>query len=897
MRQRGIYAIWLALAVIVVAAAPPAMSGVSGKISGEVIDKTTGEPIVGASVLVLGSEIGTQTDVDGEFFIINLAVGKHDIRVSSIGYESITKMEVRVLVDLTTPVDFEINESTLELGQSIVVYAEDPVIQHDLTSSRVIYTADRLENLPNIVSIQSILTNYPGVVVGRDDRLHIRGGRSGQVAYYYDGFSVQDPFMAAAGIRIMPSALEELSLTSSGFSAEYGEALSGIVNAVTREGGTSYHGGVKFYEGATHRYDVNKGDWGKLDRSDNRSVTFDASGPVPGLDPKKVTFFSAGEYLTNGTSLPNNARTSYTYLTKLSIKPTARMKIKTNFTYYQREGDAYNHRDVNGISYDFNLDGLSAFKQDSYLLGVTGTYAFNEALIVNATVNRFKSYTKTAPKHLMDKHWSQWPGYEEIDGEYSGWIQDSNYLGYYDPSDLLQASGFTVGDDYDPSYFESQAIHNGLKLDVTAQLNKTHQLRAGVDAKQYETGWDSRQFYNAKPYGETYSNQPLFASAFIQDKMEYKDFIVNLGLRMDYRDADISYNITAQDSAAWQSRDTDPNYVNAETKTRVSPRLGISFPISEKSKMHFNYGFYYQFPRLDYMNTNLDGDITSGLPLLGNPDLDPEQTVSYELGLDHLIGDLFHLNVTAYYKDIEDLVTTRPAYRLLGGGSVTLFENGDYGSVKGFDVHLEKLASTSYFSGSVSYGYMIATGNGSSALEPYYTYITALTDTLAPVTEYPLDYDQRHTLTAVLDYRVPREFKGQFLGVPIPSAWGLNMVGRYGSGLPYTPTDAFGNRLGERNDARLPATYTVDMRFNKDFWLPSSGYELQFFAEVDNLFNRLNVIDVYSRTGQPDDDGSDQIAASVEEQEVVDRLDRLYDHDPLNYTPPRTVRLGLGLKF
>ena len=115
------------------------LAGVSGKISGEVIDADSGDPVVGATVRVVGTEQVTMTDVDGEYFVINLPVGKHDVSVSSVGYETLIKKEVRVLVDLTTPVDFELDRTTIELGQEVVVYAQDPVIQRDLTASRVIF--------------------------------------------------------------------------------------------------------------------------------------------------------------------------------------------------------------------------------------------------------------------------------------------------------------------------------------------------------------------------------------------------------------------------------------------------------------------------------------------------------------------------------------------------------------------------------------------------------------------------------------------------------------------------------------------------------------------------------------------------------------------------------------
>ena len=141
----------------------------------------------------------------------------------------------------------------------------------------------------------------------------------------------------------------------------------------------------------------------------------------------------------------------------------------------------------------------------------------------------------------------------------------------------------------------------------------------------------------------------------------------------------------------------------------------------------------------------------------------------------------------------------------------------DYGSVEGFDISLERIKTgDEIVTGSISYSYMTATGNASSAEEAYYTYITD-PDEVAPIIEYPLDFDQRHTVTGVLDVSVPRGWKGKLFGLSLPDSWGLTMVGYYGSGLPYTKIDAAGERVGTRNDLRLPMTYSFDMRFNKDF--------------------------------------------------------------------------------
>lgn len=872
------------------------VTSTSGKISGEVIDAETGNPIEGATVRINGTSHATMTDLDGEFYIINMPSGKYNVVISFVGYESIIKKDVRVLADLTSPVDFVLRKTAIELETQIVVSAANPIIQKDLTASRITFTAEQLRLLPNIVTIQSVLQNYPGVITDANNGLHVRGGRAGQISYYYDGLSVQDPFNNTIGIRIMPSALEELSLTSGGFTAEYGEALSGVVNAVTREGGSEYHGGMRLYEGLTHQYDVLVGDWKDLNFFSNRSGSFHLSGPMPNLDPKRNTFFVAGEYLRDPSYLPTNWNISYTGTAKLALRPISTMKVVGTFSYNKANGRQFDHRDQNGISYDLNLDGLPAFETEAYIAGLSGSYNFSEGMVLSAALNRFSSHQLVAPAHLMDTYWDQWPGYsEDTNGIYNGTIHEDNYLGSWDLTDPRQTAFFTVDDDFAPEYQLKNTEYNSAKASLVNQISKIHQLKGGLEYRKYSIEWDDKKFYNDNPYGEKYASGPTYASAYLQDKMEYDYFIINLGTRLDYANADIAYNITPRSKIEPDENAPDV-WVSATSKTRISPRLGVSFPISEKSMMHFNYGIYYQQPSYIDMYINLKGDISSGFPLLGNPDLKPERTTSYELGLDHLIGEDLRVDVTAYYKDVSDLVTTRSFFKE-AGNVVTQFTNDDYGSVKGFDIAIQKLPIGSYFSGAVSYSYMISSGNGSFAWEPYYTFLTSNEDTLAPITEYPLDFDQRHTVTGVVSYQVPRNQNIEFAGMRIPGAWAWSFVGHYGSGLPYTATDVRGNRLGERNENRLPANYTVDMRFNKDLYLFGNDEFMSFFIEVDNIFDERNVLSVYNRTGSPEDDGQLIGGSLSASQDLVDFYDRLSDHDPQNFSKPRTIRTGLEFNF
>lgn len=865
------------------------MAGTTGKIAGIVENEVTGEPIPGATIRVIGSDIVTQTDADGEYFIINLPAGIYSISVSIIGYENLIKEDVRVLLDLTTPVDFELEQVELPLQKQLKVYAKRPPIQRDLTASRGTLTSDRLMYLPNAITVDQVVANMAGTVIGRDSELHVRGGRSGTVAYIYDGFSIQDVFSGDAGIRLMPDALEEINLTLGGFPAEYGEALSGIVNAVSKEGTNSFHGKLKFYDGYSHKYSVEDGVWNDLSRTKNNALVYNLSGPLPHLTGQRSSFFTAGEYRTDDGYLPHNELEQYTQTAKVKLQPSPNWRITALGSYFKGKQQAYEHRNVNNYSYDFNLDGLGRIESLSYLYGLKSNYNLSEKSVLSLSYNHFFTETKRAPDHLFDTYWDEWPGYsEDSTGRYDGTIHEDNMQ----LAEEYFLTGFTYGDDFYPFYRYRKTSYDAFAFSITSQVNKQHQFRAGSEIRKYELFWDDKQFFNQFPYGEKYNEKPTYATIYAQDKLEVRDLIVNAGLRWDYLNSEVEY---------WPDVFNKESKVKSKSKSQISPRLGFSHPISDRSVIKFNYGYFFQAPNFRHMYTNLQGDISSGLPIVGNPDLKAEKTIAYELGLSHLISDDFRLDMTVYYKDIENLIAAREI-GIHGGNPVTQLVNEDYASAKGLDITLEKIKHGNW-SGMLVYSYLIAKGNSSSAYEAYYNYITNQVDSVIPVNEYPLAFDQRHTATLSFDYRVPPGWKGSLLGVPFPGAWGINLTAHYGSGLPYTITGDKGANLENNiNDGRLPSTYNIDMRFNKDVYLQGKDMFFSFFIEIENLFDRRNVIDVYNNTGRPDDDGrrydgGDPDGDGPGTADDVNRYYRLMAMDPQNYSQPRKMRVGLEFNF
>jgi outer membrane receptor protein involved in Fe transport len=866
----------------------PGTAGVTGKIAGIVTNAETGEPLQGATIKVQGTRLAAETDPDGEFYVINLPVGGYTVAVSMMGYETMILQDIRVLLDLTTPLEFPLNPSPVQIDRSVTVVAQRPLIQLDQTSSGASVTRDDIIHLANARNVMTVMSNMTGTVIDSDSSLHVRGGRHGSVSYFFDGFSIQDPFNSTMGMRIVPDALEELSLTSGGLAPEYGEALSGVVNAVTREGSDAFHGRVKVFDGATQPYDVTTGKYGGLKRTDNQMVVMDLSGPMMRIGDQPATFFGAAEYQTNGGYLPHSRLKLFSGVGKLVFFPSMRTKLTVNGSYYSNEMQDYEHRDVNGISYDFNLDGLGKIEKKAYLLGVKGNYTKSAKTVISLDANYFETRTKQAPERLFDLYWKDWPGYaEDSTGRYdseTGWIHDSNY----NVSPDYGYIGFTSGNDYMPYYLEKSAAYSGGRVSMLSQIDKYNQIKLGGDIRHYQLHWDNRQFFNEQPYGETYTAKPWFGAAYLQDKLELNDLIVNFGLRFDYLYSDVEY---------WHNPITKDFRKESKPKFQWSPRLGISHPISASAALHFNYGYLFQPPTASLLYANLQGNLESGFPLIGNPDLNAEKTVYYELGWTQVVDRDLRLSVTTYYKDIRNMIGAREVVDE-DLNHYTVFTNSDYGSTKGVDLSVQSV-NPGLFNWSINYSYMIANGNASEPYEWYYDYFTVENDRPdIPTREYPLSYDQRHNLSVVADFRVNRGEKLQVVGVTLPDAWGVNVLGRYGSGLAYTKTTADGYRVGSLNGERMPYTMRFDMRFDRSFYFTKGNSPfLNFFVEVENLFDRRNVADVYSSTGEPDDDGFLALNVNSPTYEQEKLWHELMAKDPQNYDHPRQVRVGMEFNF
>lgn len=802
-------------------------AGTTGKLAGTIKDAQTGEPLVGANVIIEGTSFGAATNVNGEYVILNISPGRYDVKFSFIGYETIVMQNVTIIVDQTTLLPVELNPQTIQVDE-IVVTARTPLVQKDVTSSISVITREEIDALP-VSSFTELLSLQAGVT-GSGSNLHVRGGRSNEVAYMIDGTIVVDPLLGGLATDINNDAIQEMSLLSGTFNAEYGNALSGVVNIVTRDGADKFSAKL---EARTSEFGVDR--YSSL--HENR-INGSLSGPI--IIPE-YNFFISGEIDKRGSYLPfgyNDTRSFFSKLTTTAI-PFIKISLSNRGSVGKRQ--SYSH------SYKYIPEQYLQRRTDSWqsTLSLTHTVANNIFYDVKAS------------------YFNQ--------GYYSGINKDTaDYLASNDTEYFEEyGNGFEFYKKSDPpELYDSRSATADFKADAVWQMGSMNEVKFGASFKKH---WLKLFYvYDPKrnfPYLNDYSTEPFEGAAYIQDKIELAYLVINIGLRFDYLNSNVEF----------RSNPLDPNsLVTVKSRSQLSPRFGIAHPISDRTKLHFSYGHFFQNPDFEYLFENNQYDLNVREPLFGQPNLDAQRTISYEVGLSHQFSDNVAMNLTAYYRDITGLIGTRYFFPYVDGRytGYTLYVNEDYANIRGFELTLD-VRPNRYFSGGLTYTYSIAKGSASSETEQY------------PGTEestqlYFLDFDRTHVFNASGTYTIPDGEGPMLFDAPIFENMDFSLIFKASSGAPYTPS---GRDIGfvEKNSLRQPGIYNLDLMIGKEFEFTSS-LRLRLFAEILNLTDHRNILYVYGDTGDPS-------------FTTVGGYSKEYMEDPSNFGPPRSIRLGFTLRF
>jgi outer membrane receptor protein involved in Fe transport len=906
-KMKSVHFVWLKSFLLIILLFPwNAHAGTTGKIAGRILDAKTNEPLIGANVIVQNTSRGSMTDIDGYYTINNIMPGKYSVVVSFVGYRKFTMTEVLVKIDLTTLVDAQM-QSEVILGAEVIVRAERPIVQKDLTSSSVTISSDDLKRIPT-ENIGQVVNLQAGVVSG-----HFRGGRSNEVSYLIDGVSVIDPFNGQLSVQIDNSSIREMEVISGTFNAEYGQAMSGVVNVVTQEGSPQYHGSISLYSGdyLTSHSDVFP-NISSLTSFRTKNVEGNISGPVPFVSG--VSFYMTGRYYYDNSYLYGKR------VYRVTDRKPAALTDGTGSTLQDMYGNPIYLIQASGDGAYVPMNPSERYSANGKLTYSIGVLKFSYGLFWDDSWNKYydHSYAWT-PDGIMNHYGTNLVqsfqithapsantyqtlklSYNKFD--YRGYLYenpfDTNYVdpGQGDPiSNYTFRSGGNQGGRYDRYSYTMIG-----QWSLSSQISRRHKISMGVDIKQHEIYNHNMSMLNQNnsltdpvtgnilfilgypnlgaPGNQEYRKFPLESSAYIQDKIEYDIMIINAGVRVDHFAPNSSYPLDLRNP----SRDT--NFVNygvmkrAVDKIQISPRVGISFPITDQGIIHFSYGHFFQIPSFENLYYNADYLITPSSTLsqrVGNPDLEPQRTVMYELGLQQVLFTNIGMEFTVYYRDIRNLLGVE-IINTYQGIKYARFINRDYANVKGFILSLDKRFAD-YYGVRLDYTYQLAQGNASDPLSAYYN------NQADPPVEtnkktVPLDWDQRSTLNLSVT-------------VGNPGSWNVGIIFQYGSGWPYSEDTRVSNGVRFENGGIKPSTFNVDMRAEKTFSFNNLNFTV--FALVYNLLDAKNEWGVNAASGRANIDLYTSEAGQLVGLNTIEQ----YVNNPSSFSPPRQIRLGITLDF
>jgi len=893
-------------------------------VRGTVTDAATGAPVTGAVVTLDPGGRGAVTDASGTYLIRQIRAGTYRATVRAIGFTPLSKDSVQVGGNATVVLDFKLQRPKVTLPGIVVQSRVDPELDPRVTATTQTITGEELRNLP-VTTLQEAVQLQAGVVGNS-----FRGGRVGEQTLIVDGMGVKNQLDAASGnvgLQIPTAALEEADVVTNGFSAQYGQALSGMINVVTRDGPEHFDANVDY---ETDRPMGNGADYG-LDR-----LVTTIGGPLFGgirfltvldaqarLDDAPVNAPAPSDTLDPRYAepwlLPHAAGEQYNLFGKLTIPLGAGNSLRL-----MGVGSAHQQ-----LLFDPQLKYAPLQAPGQSITGKLGLAHFQHASrpdSTNATIIdlRIGYFDKSAIRAPLVSQ----PDYRFGAFTFSGF--DFAGADIARSGDSAAAAGaipgfgtptFTPNTPWGvPAFFTSASPRGELiwnrfregraRLDLFFGRGPSTDFRVGGEyVRQRVQTFTRLQAYlpvadsGQAPVVSEFS--PFAAAGYGEWTQRLSDLTMVLGLRVD----------------AFSGRADTGTAAIGGTHVAVSPRFGVSTTLADAT-VTASYGRFAQAPDFQYLvNAAFDDTLRTGRTRRGNPNLGFETSTQYELRVRYRTSARTVLTIGAYVKRLDGLVASVPVG--LNPDSA-IFGNADYGDVRGMDVTFER-----EFDGVVgarlTYTLQSATATATNALDFYRRLrISPVGDTVYPANvTYPLDYDRRHSITVVLQGRVPD-------GAPAAVRdFRAGVVGQWGSALPYSPTNFSGDSLtGLPNSKRMSPEWTIDARLSRRLTLFGIGTE--FYVDVRNLTNRRNIVAVRRDTGSPqagdvqivqlaqqayaanpnpipyespryrrwadlNDDGL--IAGTSELLPLYERAAQDFLQPIFAYGPPRLVRLGAALDF
>ena len=918
----------------------------SGKISGKITDKKNNAPLVGANIIIVQTQAGTSADEEGFFNLINVSPGKYSVRIMMIGYKSVTIEAVVVSVNRTTSLDIELKQSVIE-SQEVVIYASKLSRKKDQTSSVKNISSEEIEILP-VEDLGAVVNMQAGVVAG-----HFRGGRSDEVSYMIDGVPVNDAFGGVSAVSYLEvEAVKDLEIITGTFNAEYGNAMSGIVNAVTKDGNNNFHGsintGYSTYVTENSRNDeqvfIGLDPFGINSNSD---IKFSLSGPVI---KDRVYFFSNfrtqdvnghlngirrfevwnlsnfydqdsskwfSENTGDGSYVPMNKGQYTSFMGKLSLN-FGNIKFSWMMNQNHSLSSGYNH------IYKYNPDGRSQGNAKTSLSMFQLNHFLNEKMYYDIkfsiTNNDYGSYV-----------FEDYDSYEVLkeDGIHQGtyhFAGDTIYNYVNDKYMTAYGPGFFTGGQ-DKGHLNRVTVTNNFKSDFTWQATNAHSLKTGFSFISYEleniyqtirntyagTSLESDQYKpfvlpDSTVYSDVYIVKPKERSFYIQDKFEKEEIVINIGLRFDAFDANTTYPSQRRNpinASTYYLKNIDGlDSLDAEGNLVVDGSR-MSSPVRSKvaSQISPRFGFAYQLGNVAVLHFSY-GHFLQMPPMYAiysnHSSIIGPSDYSTTVGNANLASDSLGLNA-------QKTVSYEVGLWQELGKNTSLEVNLYYRDI--YD--LLSLATVSTYN-QVEYG--IYTNKDYGNVRGLELKLDYSLNNLFIQTNYTYQFTRGNADNPAQTFNRQGASIDKVIRF-IPMSWdqrhtfnlslgyntdrfGVTTTGYYNSGTPYTFSPQGESNLAllnlyPNNDYK-PSTYHADLSGYIN--LPKVfGYRSKIDFLIYNLTDRYNEYGVSPETGR-------SYTAVVNETELLSHRSNFntYDDrykDPSMFSAPRQIKLGITILF
>jgi outer membrane receptor protein involved in Fe transport len=842
----------------------PALAGTTGKLSGRVVDAKKA-PLIGVTVQIVGQKFGAYTDADGRYSILNIPAGTYEVKFQFLGYRPVAVTDVQVNADNTTVTNVSMDEEAVEMKE-VVISGRAPVVDVHQTSTIATVNKDQIAALP-VQELNDVVNLQAGVVDG-----HFRGGRLGEVQYQVDGISMNNSYDNSSTLRIDRSLIEEVQVISGTFDAEYGQAMSGVVNAVLKRGSKQLHwdgevfsGGFVYPGDAAERQLVYQ-----FRPTGVRNFQVSVTGPTP----QKQTLFLANLqryyfddfvygnriFNTDGSKgdsadVPLGQSRQWSGVGKIS-----NTSIKNVEMSYQAIFNTIDGQNTDYL-YRYNPDGLPHQNTYSIVHGFEWTHTLSKKSFYNFGVRQnYFTYQDLVYDDLYDPRYDIGGPPHANPQLYNAYDAGVSLNRFHQTTNSLIFKG---------SYTTQITNYHQVKLGGEFQFPRLEFGNLGYLIPTQIGGRDTLLRVQSDPSKQLPPlavYHPVQGAAYAQEQTEWNDLNFRVGLRMDYFDARTTVPSDLSNPGNTIEGAPLSHPVPTTKKVTLSPRIGVSYPVSARASLYFAYGHFYQLPGLGTVFGNSDysvlGNLSAGqavssqIGTFGNPDIKPERTVQYQAGYKHAFSENLGGDLTVFYKDIRDLLGTE-ILTTYNDAQYTRLANTDFGNVLGVTFSFD-MRPKGLLGGSFDYTWQMAEGNTS---DPYETATRAEAGLDANPHLIPFNWDQRHTinLTATLAK---------------PTNWSASGIFRFASGQPYTPAGEFTGTTTE-NSERKPNAFLLDLRGEKS--LRASGFHMSLFARIFNVFDtRYFNGFVFADTGSPYYSLAPQVP------------------DPTRWYAPRRIELGLS---